>query len=217
MTEREIRINRRARYAIAGRPDAAGELWLVLHGHGQLAQDFVGNFAHLVTGHRAIVAPEALNRYYLEPAGHRGAHTELKVGATWMTREHRLAEIADYVEYLDAVLRAEWRPGVRLVALGFSQGVATLCRWVAMGAHRPDRVIAWAGGWPSDLAVEVARDRFPAEGVDVVLGSRDQFASWVDAEGQAERLRAGGIPVTLTGFEGGHRLDRDTLTALAAR
>jgi predicted esterase len=217
MSERELLVHRRARYVVAGDPAQASEVWLVLHGHGQLARDFIANFAHLVTDGRAVVAPEALSRYYIEPAGHQGSHADLKVGATWMTREHRVAEIADYVDYLDKLVAAVVQPGARLVALGFSQGVATLCRWVAMGAVRPERVIAWAGGWPQDLPVARAREGFPSQGVEVVLGSRDRFAAWVDAEGQAARLRAEGLPVTLTGFEGGHRLDRDTLTALANR
>ncbi len=217
MTLREIQVTRRARYAVAGDPSSARELWIVLHGYGQLASGFVTNFSHLVTADRAIVAPEALNRYYVEPQGHQGSHAEVPVGTTWMTREHRVAEIADYVGYLDAVAAAERAPGARLVTVGFSQGVATLCRWIALGTVQADRVVAWAGGWPTDLDPGAHRDRFPSAGVEVVLGSRDQFASWVDAEAQVERLRASGLPATLTSFTGGHRLDRDTLTALAAR
>jgi predicted esterase len=217
MTMREIHVTRRARYAVAGEPASASEVWMVLHGHGQLAREFIANFAHLVTPDRAVVAPEALNRYYNEPTGHRGSHAEVPVATTWMTREHRLGEIADYVGYLDAVVEAECPPTTRLVALGFSQGVATLCRWVASGHRRADRVIAWAGGWPTDLDPAIARPRFPEAGVEVVLGSRDMYAGWVDAEAQVERLRVAGLPATLTGFEGGHRMDRDTLTALATR
>ena len=59
-----------------------------------------------------------------------------------MTREDRKSEIADYVEYLDAVLdevtgASDVESGgelVPLTVLGFSQGAHTVCRWVAAGS-----------------------------------------------------------------------------------
>src|SRR2546422_2866054 len=47
--------------------------------------------------------------------------------SSWMTREDRLAEIEDYVRYLDAVYAEVFgsldRAGVTVHALGYSQGV----------------------------------------------------------------------------------------------
>src|SRR5438067_4641848 len=72
-----------------------------------------------------------------------------------MTREDRLAEIDDYVRYLDAVyddvFRRIDRARVTVHALGFSQGAATVSRWTAMGKSRIDRVILWGGEFPPDL------------------------------------------------------------------
>ena len=77
-------------------------------------------------------------RYYLE-----GAHG--RVGASWMTKEAREDDIVDYVRYLDA-LSAELRLTERRpVLLGFSQGVATASRWVAMGQTAFSRLILWSG------------------------------------------------------------------------
>src|SRR4051812_41666388 len=62
---REIEVPRTARYHVLGEDSPrGGELWIVLHGIGQLAGDFVEYFATLNDGKRVIVAPEALNRYY---------------------------------------------------------------------------------------------------------------------------------------------------------
>src|SRR5205823_13318367 len=112
-----------------GRDDerAVRGFWFVLPGYGQLAAQLIGIFGAVNDGTRLIVAPEALNRFYVAgvetaPAAERG------VGATWMTREDRLNEIDDYVAYLDEVssavldrLRGQGSvPGVLL--LGFSQG-----------------------------------------------------------------------------------------------
>jgi dienelactone hydrolase len=91
-----------------------------------------------------VVAPEALSRFYVD-RGEPAAGTPARVGATWMTREDREAEIADYVRYLDRALdAAAGRPGAAAPALGvlgFSQGAATACRWAAH-RHRLGRPAA---------------------------------------------------------------------------
>ncbi len=98
-----IRVPRTARYRVLGDPERAAEVWFVLHGYGQLAERFVARFQALpglAEGTRAVVAPEALSRFYLDVGG--GEHgADSPVGATWMTREDREHEIRDYVEYLD--------------------------------------------------------------------------------------------------------------------
>ena len=98
MREHSIKVRRSARYYTLGPDDerAVRDVWFVLHGYGQLAAQFIGIFEALNDGTRLIVAPEALNRFYVAgvetaPAAERG------VGATWMTREDRLNEIDDYV------------------------------------------------------------------------------------------------------------------------
>ena len=139
MRERHIRVTRSARYFTLG--DAAAsttELWLVTHGYGQLAGEFLRAFTVLDDGSRLIVAPEALNRFYVVPVAHTQA-ADRPVGATWMTREDRENEIADYVDFLDAVYRESALGAAHVTALGFSQGVATACRWAAMGNSRVDR------------------------------------------------------------------------------
>jgi len=39
-------------------------IWFVIHGYGQLAQEFLNAFTNLVDDKTMIVAPEALNRFY---------------------------------------------------------------------------------------------------------------------------------------------------------
>jgi predicted esterase len=134
-----------------------------------------------------------------------------------MTREHRLAEIADYVDYLDDAVAAVARPGARVVVLGFSQGVTTAARWVAQGRTALHRVVFWAGELPKDVDPAATSTRWPSAGVDLVVGERDEFRQWIGAEGQVRRFEGAGIPARLTTFAGGHRLDRETLTALARR
>lgn len=214
--EHRIAITRQARYYTAGNPSAASELWIVIHGYGQLASDFLKDFEPLVTSSRAFVAPEALSRFYME-TGRTGGHGDMPVGATWMTREDRDAEIADYVAYLDAVERAIWHPRARLGVLGFSQGVATQMRWLATRASAVDRVVTWAGQVPPELDLVALRSKLPADGVEFVQGARDKFATWAGIEAQVARFTDAGIATRVTTFEGGHRLDDATLRAVVER
>src|SRR3954468_23277358 len=95
-----IEVLRTARYYVIGNEHGSiEELWIVLHGFGQLAGDFVEYFAGLNESRRLVVAPEALNRYYTVAADVPAS--ERPVGATWMTREDRDNEMRDYVRYLD--------------------------------------------------------------------------------------------------------------------
>ena len=222
-TEHHLTVQRTARYYMAGGPpadDPAGltELWIVCHGYGQLAGAFLESFAILATPTRRIVAPEALSRFYLDPVS-RAAASERRVGATWMTREDRDHEIADQVAYLDALyahlLPAASATRVRLRVLGFSQGVATVARWLTFGRVRADEVILWAGAFPPDVEVAAFAERLHGAPVVLVVGDRDQLASWAGADAHLQRFTATGIDARLVAFEGGHRLDDATLVALA--
>ncbi len=153
--ERHITVPRTARYYTLGEPGArTTEVWFALHGYGQLAAAFLSALEPLDDGSRLIVAPEALSRFYLGGVGSRAA-AERAVGAAWMTREDRLAEIDDQVRYLDAVTRRcspASRPITpRVCVLGFSQGTTAAARWLALGTARVERLILWGGELPPDL------------------------------------------------------------------
>ena len=144
MQAHHLSVPRTARYYTLG--DAGthvSEVWMVCHGYGQLAQPFLASFERVASPTRRIVAPEALSRFYLDrqpPPNDRPP----RVGATWMTREDRDHEIADHVAYLDALhdlVRPALPAAVRLRVLGFSQGVATVARWLALGRARADQLI----------------------------------------------------------------------------
>jgi predicted esterase len=134
--ETRIEVRRTARLATIGEPGpSVREVWIACHGFGQLAPRFARRLLAIASPDRYIVAPEALNRYYLQ--GSSGSDPTARIGATWMTREDREYEIADYVAYLDRVHETIFRQvpaDARVIALGFSQGVATIARWAARTA-----------------------------------------------------------------------------------
>ncbi|GIV60526.1 esterase [Rhodocaloribacter litoris] len=205
-----LTVPRTARYVTLG-PPQAGDVWFVLHGYGQLAADFIAAFAPVDDGTRLIVAPEGLSRFYVRRNPDR-------VGASWMTREDRTHEIADYVRYLDAVYDAVFagRPPGTVHLLGFSQGAATASRWFTMGRARLDRLILWAGPAAHDLDLHTLRARLGEAPLLLVVGTRDEY---VDAErlaSEENRLRSHNIPYRLLTFDGPHRIDRTTLLRLAS-
>lgn len=213
MNEHRLVTTRRARYyTTGGDGPQLDEVWIVLHGQGQRASVFLKYFESIVAPGRLIVAPEALNRHYIAP-GSSGRAADAEVGTTWMTRMDRENEIADYVDFLDAVWRETCVNVPRVTALGFSQGVATACRWIAMGKSRVDRLVAWAGQLPPDVDPSVFA-KLPG-GITLVTGKTDEYASWI-AEGNNDgRLVSAGINPSQVTFEGGHRMDRLTLEGIA--
>jgi predicted esterase len=218
MIERSLRTWRTARYYVLGTPGAAvREIWFVCHGYGQLAAPFAQDFEKLASLERIIVAPEALSRFYLDSLDQSAG--ERRVGATWMTREDRESEIGDYVGYLDmvhaAVIGELPAPGARVHVLGFSQGVTTVMRWLALGTARADALTLWAGGLPHDLALGDYAERFGRMKVTVVAGERDRLVGEAPLAAARARLLSAGIDHQLIRFAGGHRLDDAVLRQLA--
>jgi predicted esterase len=209
---------RSARFYVLGgeRGQPPAELWIVLHGYGQLAGRFIRHFAAIASPERMVVAPEALNRFYVEGAGGTRSHADARVGATWMTREDREREIEDQQAYLDAVLVAaspDERPR-RLVVLGFSQGVATAVRWLVRSAHAADRVIAWAGSLPAELDATGAA--MLAGRLTMVAGRTDALLTAERIEAERARLVSLGLDAPLVWYDGGHTMDTATLAALSS-
>ena len=210
---------RSARFYVLGGDDegvAPAELWIVLHGYGQLAGRFIRHFVGIASRDRMIVAPEALNRFYVATVGDVRSHAEARVGATWMTREDREREIEDQQAYLDAVLAATHvtsSDDTRLVVLGFSQGVATAVRWVTRSHVDAAHVIAWAGALPAELDRDAARTL--AGRLTMVAGRADGLTPPERAEAERERLAALGLDAPLVWFDGAHAMDAATLSRLA--
>lgn len=211
MREHSIQVTRSARYVTLGEAGPhLKQVWLICHGYSQLARQFIEYFRILDDGSRLIIAPEGLSRFYLD-------HATGKIGASWMTKEDRLREIDDYVRYLDTlhdhVFQKVDRSLVRLVVLGFSQGAATVSRWVTSSRVQPDKVILWGGVIPPDVDLATSGDRLGAD-LTLVVGDQDEYADEERVEEMEARLQASETPFSLIRFKGGHRIDKEVLHVL---
>ncbi|MEP7326844.1 MAG: phospholipase [Gemmatimonadota bacterium] len=207
VTEHHLTVARTARYYLRGDPGSARHTWLGCHGYGQLAATFIGHLATAAGDARLLVAPEALSRFYHD----NGLGP---IGASWMTREDRANEIADYIRYLDQVqaeLRRRAPTGHRLYGLGFSQGVATVSRWVFGGESDVAGLIMWAGTVAPELNPAALASKVRGKRVALVAGTKDEYvnADWFQREHQ--RFVEAGADCRDFSFHGGHRLDRVVL------
>ena len=175
---------------------------MAVHGYGQLAARFLRSIELLATPGRLVVAPEGLSRFYLDAASG-------KVGASWMTREDRQQEIAEYLAYLDQV-RTHLVPPVPLTVLGFSQGVATAARWAVTTQPAPVRLVAWG----SLLPEEIPAARLAPIRVTYVVGEQEAWAPPAAVEAEAAVLKEAGVRVEVVRFAGGHEIRPEVLQRL---
>src|SRR5690606_1797057 len=146
-------------------------LWIVCHGYGQRADYFLRHFQALDTGKNVIVAPEALSKFYRE--GFRGY-----VGASWMTSYNRETEIHDYILYLNQLfesLQPDFPKDLKVNILGFSQGGATVSRWLADGKATYNRLILWAAAFSEVLNFDSSLEAMRQTNIVMVRGNEDEL------------------------------------------
>jgi predicted esterase len=207
-----VKVTKTARYLTLGSTDpAVDKIWFLLHGYGQLAGRFLHKFTDLDDGKTVLVAPEGLSKFYLQ--GFDG-----KVGATWMTREDRESEIADYLDYLDVVYNEVDDKfdlaGKELTLLGFSQGAATVCRWHVLRSPAAHKLILWSGLLPEEFLEPQYLQHFKNVKLVLVEGRRDEFRNDQQVEHQISVLADAGIRYEIVRFDGGHEISPAVLPRL---
>ena len=206
MLSHHISVSKTARYYTLGSlKESTTEVWFVVHGFAQLAGKFLEDFESLDNGSRYIIAPEGLNKFYLR-AG------QPEVGATWMTREDRESEMKDYIDYLDRLYDTLLPTGysAKVVVLGFSQGVATVSRWVYQNKRHIDSLIFYAGEPGNELQNPECISRFTQSRKSMVLGTKDKYFN----EAWAEKFKGLLSGFEFVSFDGGHEIKTDLLPSL---
>jgi predicted esterase len=200
--ENHIKVTRTARYYSYGEiNENTARVWIVLHGHKMLAGNFIKTFEELAANGDYIIAPEALSRLYVK--GDSG-----NVGANWMTKEDRENEISDYVNYLDELYEKEIAPyrkdfSFEVNALGFSQGAATLSRWLAIGKSKVNKAIFWCGNLAHDVDYSKS-EQFKNTPIYLIFGNKDKYYPADFYKTQVELLQKHGIESKYNIFDGGH-------------
>jgi predicted esterase len=210
--QHSIILSYKARYFTYGTLNSTTKnIWFICHGYGQLAAFFIRKFHALNPDENYVIVPEGLHRFYLN--GHSG-----RVGASWMTKEERLSDIENYVNYLDTVYTQEVKTNYNatIILLGFSQGAATASRWAAMGKSKIDRLILWAGVFPPDLPFESCLNKINNLNPLLVIGNQDEFISADEMKEKEKWLSEQCINYKLLTFDGKHDIDEEILLKIEA-
>lgn len=208
MESHAITVPRTARYYTLGAPSPQIRyFWLVCHGYGQLAGQFIRKFESIHDEATFVLAPEGLSRFYWQ--GVSG-----DVGASWMTKEGRLSEIEDYANYLTA-LYDRYLPllpsDVKIILMGFSQGCATQLRWITRRHPHFHQLLLWAGALPEDIDYSPHHPYFEGKGIDFVYGTKDPYLTPERIDAHRQVIAQSGLKVQTHTFDGRHEVDREEL------
>lgn len=204
-------VTRTAHYYTIGNTNDPQNIWIALHGYGQLASRIVRKFDHLDLNANLIIAPEGLSKFYYS------RQPEI-LGATWMTKHQRLDEIKDYLNYLDQIHNyiEQTFKNYKLNILGFSQGSSTMWRWITHSQATLNAVITWAGEYPPEPDYVGLNDYLNTITNNIFCyGSEDEFLTEKRIKGLVQKIDETKMNIEIKKFEGKHVIKRDLLQLIA--
>ena len=206
----KIQTTKIARYFQIGELSSVTKnIWIVLHGYGMLPEYFIKKFECIANKETVIVAPEALNKFYLKDNYSR-------VGSSWMTKVERHDDIQDNINFLNSIyasLKFD-QLDFKLNVLGFSQGGPTATRWVINSKFKLNSLILWGCDLPNDCLVESNKSRWNDFELKYVIGKNDEYIDEEKILYEKEKLANYGLVYDFHLFEGGHSIDGSTLKKL---
>lgn len=216
--QKDITIQFKARYFTSGEvTKQTKHIWFVLHGYGQLAEYFIRKFEVIQSSETVVIAPEGLSRFYLQDVTTRNQTGDSKVGATWMTKENRLTDIENYLNYLVDIYQKEVPTNFtgKTTLLGFSQGAATVSRWAADNRIKFNRLILWAGIFPTDMDFDKVGTILQHKEVVEVYGTKDPFLTDARLKEMTQLNQRLGLKPKVISFEGQHELNTEVLKKIS--
>ncbi|QNL22188.1 alpha/beta hydrolase [Hyphobacterium sp. CCMP332] len=203
--EKTHEFSLKANYYQIGKPKDPERIWLVCHGYGQLASRFIKKFIALDQNKNLIIAPEGLSHFYLD--GLSG-----NVGASWMTKHNRELEIENQFSFLESLMisKVKASKAKRISLLGFSQGGATICRWISKSEIIFDDLYLWATIFPPDMSTDFLDKTLLGKNVRIFYGDKDPFLK--NEHIQKTKQLMDRVPqLKIVKFEGDHRVIPEVL------
>lgn len=206
INEEHLVIKKTARYYTNSPSGKITSVNFVIHGYATLGKNFINEFAFLDNDETLIVAPEGLSKFYFRD----------KIAASWMTKEDRLNEIKDYVNYLDDVyemVSAQFdKLSVKVNLIGFSQGVHTAARWFVNSGNHFDRLALCSSDFPADTDFSKLRKKLNENAeMFYVHGNHDVI---VNVKDSIKMLKENEIDFNEITFNGGHVIDKESIQDL---
>ena len=174
--------------------DEPAAVVVAFHGYSENAEIQMHRLVQLPHADRwTLAAVQGLHRFY------RGRSQD--VIASWMTRQDRELMIRDNIEYASRAIESLGSPGVPMIVVGFSQGVAMAFRAAVRGRRRADGVVAVGGDVPPEL-LAAADGLFPP--ALLLRGRNDEWYTAKKLDADVAALESRGVAVRSITFHGGH-------------
>ena len=135
-----------------------------------------------------------------------------------MTKEDRLNEINDYVNYLDKIYAEVYNRYELSVSkinlLGFSQGAHTAVRWFIKSKFKFNNLILCSSDFPKDVDFIELINRLTDSKLYYMFGDKDEVISREKFNESQDLLRFHTVPFSEIIFEGKHNIDMDSINAV---
>jgi predicted esterase len=207
MNQNKLRVSRTAHYYTHGSlSKSTAHIWFVFHGYGQQADQVLSKFEDIDEQTHFLIAPEGLSKFYW--------HKNNVPVASWMTKRDRYDEINDFVQFLDQLYDLYCRHldhQVKIHLFGFSQGCATMWRWIHASQIRFNTLINWAGWVPEDISYLHLIDYLKDKKMFSHVGDSDEFMTEDVLNKLGRLLNDNQLNMITSKFNGTHRIPKEEL------
>lgn len=204
---KSIHTQRTAHYHVQEGKDVK-EILYIIHGYGQLAEEFLAEFSYLKEKAVTIIAPEALSKFY---------NKDKKAVANWMTSHEREDEIKDYVNYLNNLhQKIKETYGVsRFSILGFSQGTSTALRWMKESQINFKNAYICSSSVPPEIKVGDLAQHKDCQFI-YYYGDDDPLIAPQKADLLIENFRSFVVKLEVVHFKGRHEISWECKAKIAS-
>lgn len=207
-----LKIEKTARFFLnAPKWKSLKNIWILIHGYAQLAEDFLSEFEFLNNDSALLVAPEGLSKFYFRN----------KIGASWMTKEDRINEINDYLNYLEKLIdhlkRNHDLSDAKYNLLGFSQGVHTAARFFINSEQKFDKLLLCSSDFPKDADFKKLKIKLENSVLYFIYGLKDEIVKQERFTESTELLTKNNIEFSIVKFNGGHKIDPVSISEILAK
>ena len=210
--KKQISIPKTHKYSQLGEfSEKTNTVWIVLHGYGMLSEFFIKKFECILNEKTVVIAPEGSNRFYLN-------NNYSRVGASWMTKVDKEKDIEDNISFIKTlytkIVDDIGHNNFKLKTLGFSQGGATLVRWIMSNSIKVDSLILWGSDIPQDSLTNQNKSRWSSINIKIVIGKKDEYISDENKKKVIDAVNAYGLSYKLIEYDGPHKIIESELIKL---
>ena len=210
--KKQISISKTHKYSQLGKCSTKIDtVWIVLHGYGMLSEYFIKKFECILNEKTVVIAPEGSNRFYLN-------NNYSRVGASWMTKVDKEKDIEDNISFIETlytkIVDDIGHNNFKLKTLGFSQGGATLVRWIMSNSIKVDSLILWGSDIPQDSLTNQNKSRWSSINIKIVIGKKDEYISDENKKKVIDAVNSYGLSYKLIEYDGPHKIIESELIKL---